>query len=110
MLVAHVLDKEFKQFKIASELAKSPFGTRSEARNIELENSTIAEKVELGTELDGDGVLMGSGGRLHHIGLLCVIDDGKYVLHTTNRTGSILQTLAQIRSRYTIEGFYSWLD
>jgi hypothetical protein len=110
-LVAHVLDREFKLIKTASYMmSKSPLAYRKDSKEIEINQSPIAERVDDGEEMDGDGVLMGTGGQLHHVGILCLINDRKFVLHTTKGTGSILQPIQSIRTNYTIEGYYSWKE
>lgn len=61
---------------------------------------------------DGCAVIVLARGRLAHVGLYCVLPDQPYLLHSDSSFGaSVRIPMSRVcRPRFTIEGFYAWLD
>lgn len=66
----------------------------------------------IATPHDGCAVIVLARGRLAHLGLYCELPDQPYLLHSDNTFGaSVRIPMSRVcRPRFTIEGFYAWLD
>jgi hypothetical protein len=59
---------------------------------------------------DGDAVLLYVFERIQHLGLLCLINGERWVVHNQQGVGVTRVRLRDLISRgYRIEGFYAWI-
>lgn len=86
-----------------------PQGIKTGAAAIRRHAGELATRIEQGDAMDGDAVLMVSGGHLH-IGTLLFVSGMSHVLHNSATIGhSILQRLDRLPAfGLKIEGFYRW--
>lgn len=77
-------------------------------RKIDEHRDTYLEPISETEAQDGDVVLMECRGRLSHIGVLCVIDGIRYVLHNLKSSGNVtLHNLRHLdRIALRLDGFY----
>jgi hypothetical protein len=65
---------------------------------------------EIGVPTDKCAVVLSHGLDQGHIGIVCMINNQPYVLHSMRSRGSSLQTIsALIQVGYKVDGFYKWL-
>ena len=62
------------------------------------------------TPREGDAVLMICNGRPSHIGVFCVVDGERSVLHSMENAGMVVRHALRDLPRYflSVEGFYKW--
>jgi hypothetical protein len=108
-LVAHALRTHFDRDDIALILEGAKQhgeGTAERSAAIHGRRSDVATRAE--QLYDGYGVLLQVGNRLQHMGLLALIQGRPYILHTTRKSGAVLEPIDRVARLYTIEGFYQW--
>lgn len=108
-LVAHALRTHFDRDDLALTLEgykQHGEGTAERSAAIHGRRSDVATRAE--QPEDGHGVVLQVGNRLQHMGLIAVIQDRIYILHTTRKAGAVLQPIDRVARVYTIEGFYKW--
>lgn len=68
----------------------------------------LAERTE--RPCDGDGVLMVGRARLNHIGVLCVINGERWVLHAMEKPGEVVRHRVRDLEKLglAVEGYYRW--
>lgn len=59
---------------------------------------------------EGDAVLLVTRGRLQHIGVLCLINGQRWVLHNAEGAGVVLHSVPMLAAHsYSIEDYYTWI-
>lgn len=107
-LVARIRVEVFKQpipSAVDVERAASRLGRAAQLKD------AVEHYGELTTEpTEGDAVLMYCAGRPSHIGVFCVVDGERYVLHAMENAGMIvLHRLRDLPKVFlTVEGYYKW--
>jgi uncharacterized protein with beta-barrel porin domain len=116
-LVAHALRTHFDRDDIALILEGAKQhgeGTAERSAAIKGRRGDVASRVDTQvvslSELDGYGVLLQVGVKLQHMGLVAVVHGCIYILHTTRKSGAVLERLDRVARAYKIEGFYKWND
>jgi hypothetical protein len=116
-LVAHALRTHFDRDDIAQTLENAKQhgeGTAERSAAIKERRGDVARRVDTQAvsisdlDLDGYGVLLQVGMKLQHMGLVAVVNGCIYVLHTTRKSGAVLERLDRVGRVYKIEGFYQW--
>jgi hypothetical protein len=114
-LVAHALRTHFGRDDIALLLEgykQHGEGTAERSAAIKSHRSDVATRVDTQavslSELDGCGVVLQVGVKLQHMGLLAVINGGIYILHTTRKSGAVLERIDRVARVYKVEGYYQW--
>lgn len=81
------------------------------SRSLQLWDGVDALGVETALPQEGDAVLMLCRGRPSHIGVFCVVDGERCVLHAMENVGQVvLHRLRDLpKCQLLIEGFYRWL-
>lgn len=103
--VEHVLKDHFN---INFNFPQSSGNVFEQSNQIKENVPIFAEKTD--TPKEGDLIVMNGVRRLQHVGLLVIIKNRKYVLHTEARLKTArLQDLSFLSVHgYTVEGFYKW--
>jgi hypothetical protein len=114
-LVAHALRTHFDRDDIALTLEgykQHGEGTLERSAAIKGHRGDVATRADSNllttSEMDGYGVVLQVGVKLQHMGLLAVVNNCAYVLHTTRKSGAVLERIDRVARVYTIEGFYKW--
>jgi hypothetical protein len=78
------------------------------SRQIDEHKTHFLESITPEEAQDGDVVLMVCLGRLSHIGVLCLIDSTRYVLHNLKSSGNVALHRIRDLERYALklEGYY----
>ncbi len=108
-LVAHALRTHFDRDDIALTLEgykQHGEGTVERSAAIKGHRGDVAIRAD--QSQDGYGVVLQVGNRLQHMGLVALVYGRTYILHTTRKTGAVLEPLDRVARLYTIEGFYQW--
>lgn len=110
-LVARVLRTEFGRSDLASELEGFPehlANTQARSEAIYLHRFDLGQDIE--QPVDGAGVVLQVGNKLQHIGMIALIGNGTepWVLHTTPKSGSVLERLGRVMRLYKVQGYYTW--
>lgn len=103
-LAAMVRSNEFGQpVEVPSERA----GLRAGTRTIAALRDELA--IPVSTPMDGDAALM-TYGRLYHVGVVCIIGGGVWVLHNMRNAGQVVRhEVHELASHgFELEGFYRW--
>lgn len=113
-LVAHALRTHFDRDDLALTLEgykQHGEGTAERSAAIKGHRGDVATRADFAltsAEMDGCGVVLQVGVKLQHMGLVAVINGGMYILHTTRKSGAVLERLDRVMRVYKIEGFYKW--
>jgi hypothetical protein len=107
-LVADVLECEFGLLKTANDLRGFPeHNDNCSARSKAIKNEHKNYATLTNNPIDGDVIILSSGGRLQHIGILAIVNDKHWCLHAT-KVGAVLQPIDRILNKYIIIGYYNW--
>jgi hypothetical protein len=114
-LVAHALRTHFDRDDLALTLEgykQHGEGTAERSAAIKGHRGDVASRVDTQavsiSELDGCGVVLQVGVKLQHMGLVAAINGCIFILHTTRKSGAVLERLDRVSRVYKIEGFYQW--